>query len=705
MQFPKTFLLSLFFLRSLPAFGVDPSTPLSETPSSAEENKEFMVHLKDPIFNHGVIQTDQGGVIEAKDLRIQAQKIEYTNRIENGNPVQKVVAEGDLLVEFADRAFVGKRLEYDLLSRTGTLTDGKTYSGLWFLGGEKIELKEDGSYFIYNAYITTCESQANTWDIHANAVKITKDHLLSAKNVHFRLIKLPIFWLPSFKSNLKLFNDSAIRYKVLWDKGIGPRATMRYRVYSWQNFELFFRLDYRIDRGFGGAIESEYFSDDGKTLFLTKNYGAHDKSVPDETTNKRYRFQGLYQFESKDNKTHIHAQYDKISDDKMPSDFKNEDFEVNTQKITRLYVDHHRDSTFATLRFQPRINRFQSLNQELPLVKAGIRPFKLGPTGIISENYATAGYLDYVYATDLHRLSSTHAARLETRNQLYRPIPIGPITLTPNIGFIGIYYNNNPSRHAIGQAVGTYGGEANTRFYRTYNQTKHIMEPYLVYQGLTTPKAPLDHHFTFSIDDGYFRLNTLRIGVRNSLFSLKRVSFLPPFYADLYSYAFFADNTFQKVFPKAYLNLGLYRPSFATYAGIAWNFEEHLLDYFNMRAEWTVNQNLAMTAEFRHRSKFDWRKADHENFIVDVARQIRALLHSPLSDGRNTLLAKLFARIMPGLTMQIEAHYGWGRRNEPNYTEAYVEVIKLLTCNWRLKVAYRYLPNDPYQVSFNVLLK
>ena len=97
------------------------------------------------------------------------------------------------------------------------------------------------------------------WEINAKKVKITEDYLLSARNIRFRFFKIPLFWLPSFKSNLKAFSDPPIRYKVVWDKGLGPRLTMRYRVFSWRDFNLFFRLDYRLKRGFGGPLESEYF--------------------------------------------------------------------------------------------------------------------------------------------------------------------------------------------------------------------------------------------------------------------------------------------------------------------------------------------------------------------------------------------------------------------------------------------------------------
>ncbi len=61
----------------------------------------------------------------------------------------------------------------------------------------------------------------------------------------------------------------------------------------------------------------------------------------------------------------------------MPQDFKGDDFELNTQKRTILWISHHQDNYFAHMNIQPRINDFQNMNQQLPLVNLRLRPFPL----------------------------------------------------------------------------------------------------------------------------------------------------------------------------------------------------------------------------------------------------------------------------------------------------------------------------------------
>jgi hypothetical protein len=674
--------------------------PQAKTPP-LPQIEELVIDLKDPSFSHGVISTESGGVISGQGVRIQARKIEYTNKIEQGIRIQTVAAKGDLMMEYAGRAFVGSKLEYNFVTKTGTLTDGKTFVDIWFLGGDTIELKEDGSFFISNAFITTCESQENTWEINANSVKITEDKLLSAKNIRFRFFKVPLFWLPSFKSNLKAFSDPPIRYKLIWDKGLGPRVTMRYRIFSWRDLNLFFRLDYRLKRGFGGAFESEYFSQDSLTTFVTRSYGAHDKIFPNEQGPHRYRLQGLYHTQSKDEKTQVHLTWDKLSDTRMVGDFRSDDFEINTEKRTRLMVQHQLDNVFFNGSLQPRANRFDSIDQELPLLSMGIRPFQIGKSGIISNNYLSAGYLDYVYANDLrhqfhllHLSSATRAARVETRSELYRPCALGHFTLTPSVGVIGIFYSNNPAHHPINQGLLSYGFTGQTRLFKHYRKFLHSTEPYLEFQGISSPTAALSHHFYFDINDGYDQLNQLKVGWKNAFSTPKGSPFLPTITTDLYTYAFFGNRAFALCVPKTYFSVNWNRPSYVLRGAIAWNNEEQLWDYTNVAADVTLNENIAFSLEFRHRSKYDWRKADHHSFFLDVARPIPELLKSPLSDGRDTLLTHFFIRLAPKWTCHIQSRHGWGRQSEPRYNTGKIDLYTMLTCSWRLRLSYERMPND-----------
>jgi hypothetical protein len=675
-----------------------------ETPPSPVH--ELKVNLKDPEFHQGVIKTSKGGIIESEGMRIQAQNLEYLNRTENGLPVKKVIAEGNLLLEYAGRAFVGRKLEYDFVTKKGTLWDGRTATDFWFIGGDEIELEPDGSLRLNNAYVTTVEGQDQWWELRSSSIDINDKNMLAAQGIKFNFFRIPVLWLPSFKINMKFLKDPPIKYRVLWDQVLREKITMRYELYSTETFSLYGRLDYRFRYGPGAAIETNYRSLDRRTLFQTKSYGAFDKLIPQERGDKRFRLQGLFDTHTRDEKTHVHMTYDRLSDDKMPQDFKAEDFEVDTQMRTILWATHQHRNFFSRFVLQPRINGFQSINQQLPFVMTSVRPFQLGSTGIISENTMSAGYLDYVFGEQLaSQLHSTHSARLETNNSLYRPFPVGPFTLTPSIGVVGIFYSNTQKHHAAGQGIFSYNLEANTRLYRNYPTVRHIAEPYILYQGLTRPQVSNNNHYFFSIDDGYTTLNTMRMGVRQSFYSTRHPQFFPDYSVDLFTYGYFGETAFGRTFPKAYTQFEMRRPSVLVRGGVGYNFQQQLFDYTNILTGWTVSEDLALGLEFRHRSRYDWRKADHENFILDVYQPISDLIHSPISDGRNTLLAKIQMRLAPLWTLNLQSHLGWGRKNEPNYNEMSAALTTYLSSKWTVTFTYGRTADhrNHFDFHFNLL--
>lgn len=681
----QRFLLALTLVGGSLVYGQEAPPSNAEVPAS----QELKVNLKDPEFSHGVIKTIHGGIIESDTMRIQARLIEYINRTENGLPVKKVIAEEDLMLEFAGRIFVGRKLEYDFVTKKGILWDGRTATDFWFIGGDEIELEPDGSIRLNNAYVTTVEGQNQWWELRSPSIDLSEKNMLAAKGLKFNFFKIPLLWLPSFKIHMKFLKDPPIKYRVLWDQVLKEKITMRYELYSTETFSLFGRLDYRFRYGPGAAIETNYHSLDQKTLFQTKSYGAIDKLIPQERGDKRFRFQGLFHTHAHKEKTQIHMTYDRMSDDKMPQDFKGDEFEVDSQQRTLLWTTHQSRNFFSRLNVQPRINRFQNINQQLPYLMTTVRPFQLGPSGVISENSFSAGYLDYVFGKQLAKeLPSTHSARLETNNSIYRPFPVGPFTFTPRVGVIGIFYSNTPEKTSGSQGIFSYGCETHTRLLKSYPSVKHVAEPYLHYEGLTQPQLNNQQHYFFNLEDGYASLNTLRMGLRQSFYLRRHPNFLPDFSVDLFTYGYFGKTAFNRYFPKAYTNFEIRRPSLLVRGGVAYNFQQQLFDYSNILTDWTVNEDLALGLEFRHRSRFDWRKANHENFILDVYRPIQDLLHSPISDGRNTLLSRIQMRLSPLWTLNLKSHFGWGRRNEPNYNEQSASLTTYLASKWTVTFTY-----------------
>lgn len=663
--------------------------------SHANEPFDVEIDLRNPKYLNGILYTSEGGVVRGKDLRIQAKTIQIIKRIEGDKLVHRLEADGSLMIQYKGKVYVGSELEYDLLAQQGTIYEGKTYSSLWYVGGDKIELQPDGGYKVTNAFFTTCENMDSSWDFHAGRVQLKKEDLLTAKKVRLRFLKFPLIWLPSFKVNLKKFKEPVFRYSVNWDKGQGPRAMIRYQFFSWRDWALYGRLEYRWSTGWGGAFESEYFPDHKRTTFVTRNYVGTDRfeNAPDKLF--RYRVQGALNSHSKSNKTKTVLTWDKYSDVRMPNDFKSDDFEVATGKRTFFYLHHREAGAIVSVKARARVNQFESVKQDLPTLYFAARPGEIGKSGVMYNFTAKAAYLNFKYSDQLlQNILGFHSVRLDARPTLYRAFHLGPVIITPRVGLIGIFYGTSPTHEAKGLATMSYGGDIYAQASREFGRYRHVICPYGEYFALTRPTSSPTEHFIFSIQDGYDRINQFKVGMRSSLYSKKRPTSTASFTADLYCSAFFKDPVIPQLIPWVYLDLDWNLASLDLSFHNAWDFQNQVLDHSNSRLRWTINEDVALTLELRYRSHYHWRKADRDNYTVQVTQPQSELLLSPMSDRRMTVLMSAFIRLTPFWECHLQSHQGFLRDNQKPYNEFKADLFTYLSSNWKLRISYTHTLKD-----------
>jgi hypothetical protein len=665
--------------------------------------KGITVDLREPEYCEGVLKTEKGGVVQASNMRLQARHIVYTRKVIDEKPVLTIEAEGDLLLEFGEYTFVGRRLEFDFQTKTGIIYDGRTGIEPWYFGGQTIYLLEDGSYYIEEAFVTTSENYKMDWKITARETTLVDNRFLDARHVNFIIANRRVFWLPKFQTDLETIFDSPIRYSFRWSGRQGPRASMIYEVFSWRRLKTFFRLDWRFNRGLGVGIETYLRSKDRKEELQTINYIAQDSALIHPKEQIRYRYQGLYNNLLDEDHLSIQLSWDKLSDREMATDYKDKGLELDTAGRTQLHIREYEDSTITNFFTRVRINPFQTIKQELPTLETHILPRILLQTGIISDTHAKASYLDYQYSSSVAHGHDYHSTRMEYEQNLYRPFNLGWLTFTPNVGGLAIFYGNSPESKSRWLLQGQLGCEANTRIYRHYNGIKHVIIPYVDYTYYTFPTTNPHDHYIFDIEDGWYRWDMLTFGFAQNVY-IKNADGTPTrlLFADLHANAFFDTPTIPQTIPKVYAlfvfnPLPFLRHSFDT----AWDFEEHQLDHLNIRCDWTVSADFAIAVEYRHRDSFDWRKADHTNFILDSFRTIEELRHSQLSDRRDTLLTHFYYRINPSFAVEFQSRQGWNRRHQPKYSEFEIDFLATLRSAWNLRLSYRYREEEKFRLSFN----
>jgi len=654
------------------------------------------VDLKEPTFCEGVLTTTKGGVITASDIRIQALNITYTRKTEGGSPVSTIEAENELEIEFGGYIFVGQRLEYDFERRSGILFQGRTAMDPWFFGGEKIFLEPDGSYIIHQAFITTSENVNPDWGIVANEASISKSLELKANNVQFQLTRVPILWVPAVRANLDFIFDHPLQYEFRAGSQ-GPRVSLAYEIFSWNRFKTFARLDYRLQRGWGGGIETTYSSEDHSEYFDSINFIARDaKSNAPHRVAIRYRFQGNYHRDIPEQNITIDGSYDKLSDKEMATDYRERGLDIEAAERTQLLVRKQADWWITNFIARARVNNFQTTKQELPTLKTNLIPFEIGTTGIVSENEFVASYLDFRYANSVPDVTNYNSSRFESYNKLYRPTKLGVFTFTPEVGGLAIYEGNSQKKRPRWVGLGVFACELDTRLQGYYANFKHTIRPYTRYEYFTSPTSSPNQHFIFDIDDGWFRLNMMRFGLQQNFYTKDGNGLITRVVeADVFTNAFFNSTTIPETIPKVYSKIVYYPTSrLKQTCSTAWDFEERQLDHFNLRTDWTISNDAAIALEYRHRSAFSWRKADPNNYFIDAFRTVARLKRSKLSDRRDTILTHFFYRFQPNMAIEFESRHGWNRRVQPSYNEFQIDFLATLKSAWNVKLSYQHLEDD-----------
>lgn len=656
-----------------------------------------IVDLREPLYTDGVLSTENGGVIKAGKIRIQAEHLSYTRKMMDQQFVWTIEGEGSLIVEFGEYIFVGDKLVYDFQTKEGVIYQGITAVEPWFFGGERLELKPDGSFLIYNGYITTSERDVPDWGIYSQIVEVESDRYMKAQHISFKAFDFTVLKIPALRANLNSIFDSPIRYRFRWGGRQGPRFGFTYEIFSWESWKTFVRFDYRLTRGPGGGIETYYHSKDRKTQFQSISYLAKDSSILDPHEKARYRFEGVFKKLIDEDKTSILFTYDKISDKDMPSVYYDRDFDFDTAERTQIRLRRQEDQWIANLYARARVNSFQTVKQELPTLEANFKPFEFKDTGVFFENYASASYLNFEYSKYLLHVHNYSSSRLQYLPSLYRPIVFGPFfTLTPEVGMTSLLYGDTPKDGAQWLVQGRGGVELQTQLFRYYGSFKHIIEPYAAYRYYSSPSISADEHYIFDLSDGLTRLEYLSFGVNNAFYT-KQTNYCSSriLSADIYTFAFFDTHKIRQTIPRVYGSFSYLPFQTLKYTlNTAWNIEHHQLDYFNFRTEWTLNEDFAIAAEYRHRGSYWWRKVDRENFFLDMFQSEERLRYSPLSDRCDTVLLHLFYRFHPNWACELTSRHGCNRRHEPNYFEFEIDVLTTIQTAWNLRFSYQHQEND-----------
>jgi hypothetical protein len=652
------------------------------------------IQLQEAVYGDGTIKTEKGGIVKAKDFFLQAKVIEYTRTGEGKDFVHKLAARGDLFLTYNGRPYKGDRAELDLTTGNLTVWNGLTQSGLYYIGGSHIVVAGDGQGVMSDAYITTSENERNDWTIKSSTAHLTKSSDLQVNNATFYFVRMPLFWVPYFSTNLLHFDGDPFRYRVRWGGSEGLRFGISY-LFGAGPLKNRALLDYSIKKGLGFGVRSLYRSSDSPARFDALNYVAQGEGRTWDSP--RYRFEGCFRDYFAGPNLKLVAMYDKLSDRRMKQDFADHAVSDVRAGLTQATLWREEPNWKASLNGRVRINDFQTIKQELPLFTFNKRPTPLGSSRLILNNTFSAGYLNYVYAHHTPHVRDFASTRTELAQTLYATFRPSPFAVTPTIGYHLIQYSNSPQHDSKLQAVGVVGVGAKTRLVHSGRLGQQILEPYVQEMSITKPPVQPNKTFIFDIEDGWAQVNQVRCGLHHSwYFPFSSEGFTPKLFSNLFVRQFFATKHIShKPYGVSLLSTLDATPKVSYKLDTEWDTRHNVLDHFNIAMRRTISRSLALILEWRQRSAYAWRKLDSENFIVDAVRSTHRLKNSEMSDKRQTALATLCWSPTRALDIDFTTYYGFRRTSPRRYMNYEINVTTLVRGALRITLSFFHRPGGP----------
>jgi hypothetical protein len=129
--------------------------------------------------------------IQAEGDRIQADLVRLNEK------TKKLFAEGNVVLDHLDSRLAGSRMEYDLVTNTGTVWDVIGYTGTDInFTGERAEKISDDKFVVYNGSFTSCTQPLPIWQIRASKALIHIDKFVYTWNPRIFFKKVPAYYLP-----------------------------------------------------------------------------------------------------------------------------------------------------------------------------------------------------------------------------------------------------------------------------------------------------------------------------------------------------------------------------------------------------------------------------------------------------------------------------------------------------------------------------
>ncbi len=221
-----------------------------------------------------------------------------------------------------------------------------------------------------------------------------------------------------------------------------------------------------------------------------------------------------------------------MSDSTLRKEYFEKEYRADQSPATFALLTKSYTKAIASLRVDPRVNRFESTVQRLPEANITFNNQPIGDTGFYFKSSNTAVNLTQeaaVPSDDQH-----HTIRFDTDNEVSRPFKVSFLEFRPFVGTEQTYYSRTTYKEDYNSVRGIFrtGTDVSTKFYRVYetnynkygielNKLRHVLTPTVAYLYQHAPTVGSDKLFYYDTIDARNTIHRFSPGLA-SVFQTKR---------------------------------------------------------------------------------------------------------------------------------------------------------------------------------------
>ncbi len=435
--------------------------------------------------------------IKYQDVDVQADRAEI-------DLLTKIVtAKGNVIVDQGPRRMAGETLEYDLDTKTGSLTNATAHVAQdYFFSGTELAKISETEYTVKNGIFTSCSQETPDWSFRLSDAVVEVDGYARVHNASMRAKKLPIFYTPYILWPVKSDRTSGLLIpNIGYSDRRGASVGLAYFQTIGRSYDTTLHLDLYSEQFFGIGNDFRYRPTEGtKGELIT--FAVRD---PEDLVDEEWRWKAEWNHETTDLPGGMRGvvNFLDFSDFNFFRDFER-DFDRNTLR----FIDSR---AFATGNWGPHllnvlINSRETFvgsgltdirveQRKLPEIEYRLRSTRLGKLPLYAQFQGSASYLDLVRPNSY----TGKYGRVDVFPQVTLPIRSVPwLNLSLTAGERVTWYGDS-----LDGTTTSFDGEALTRlipfgsseivgpsFSRIFNggfgfdKLKHVVEPRWTYTYL-----------------------------------------------------------------------------------------------------------------------------------------------------------------------------------------------------------------------------